>query len=192
MVLEGTPTIVCQGELAVRLRRRDRNVRFCRSSVLPSGLDATAFRTARNRACCTHIMPPERLRLQWCRTSTTGFDMRTRTNSLPTPNPRHASHNRPVRLGAARAERGMTCSAASMPLPTALCTPLMRGIDKTAAAAPISARPRSSAAGTAWITTLGDGPRRRSRAAAAFEQGADRGMRLERWNSVNGDRYGSS
>ena len=66
-----------------------------------------------------------------------------------------------------------------MPLPTALCTPLMRGTFTKPAAQPISAPPAKRQARHRLIAALGDGARAVGQPLAAFEQGADRGMGLE-------------
>jgi len=102
---KGTPTIVVKGELAVRLRRRDGMCAFAGSSVLPSAWHATAFRTARNRACCTTYRCHRGYAYNVPNFDHSGLTLRTPVQILARPPNRAThSHNRPVR-SLARPER---------------------------------------------------------------------------------------
>ncbi len=78
-----------------------------------------------------------------------GLTLRTRYRSLPTAESRHEfSYSTNSSLVRPAPSAAMTCSAASMPLPIALCTPLMRGTLTKPAAQPISAPPAKLKRGT--------------------------------------------
>jgi len=69
----------------------------------------------------------------------------------------------------------------------------MRGTLTKPAAQPISAPPAKLKPRHRLITTLGDGARAVAEPLAAFEHNVRiEGCVLKRWNSSNGDRYGSS
>jgi len=78
-----------------------------------------------------------------------GFALRTLYRSLPIAEERHAfSYSASSSLARPAPSAAATYSAASMPLPIALCTPLMRGTLTKPAAQPISAPPGKLNRGT--------------------------------------------
>ena len=78
-----------------------------------------------------------------------GLTLRTRYRSLPTAESRQPfSYSTSSSLARPAPSAAATCSAASMPVPIALCTPLMRGTLTKPAAQPISAPPAKVRRGT--------------------------------------------
>lgn len=156
----------------MRFRRPMFRGRDCHATGVPNTAGGEPFERVAPHVDATkrYANNGAELRPQW-------FDVTNPMQILATDESRQAfSYSTNSSLARPALSAALRCSAASMPLPTALCTSDARHVDKARRTADQRATPRTSGAAPTDIR-LGNGARTISKPLAAFEQCADCGMK---------------